>query len=135
MKVLLIRSRYRADGIFGEFKIYPGGTVCQSLEHAYQNADGTYSPKIPAGVYQCSLRHSPKFERELYEVKNVPGHTDILIHAGNYNEDSDGCILIGQGLGRKLNNGFMITSSIKALENFMAIEHGADFDLTIEDDK
>ncbi len=47
---------------------------------------------IPPGVYQLRKRWSPKFQRPLYEVQDVPGRTHILIHAANYTSQLRGCI-------------------------------------------
>ena len=50
---------------------------------------------IPEGVYRCRLSWSPKFQKVLPEVLEVPGFTGIRIHSGNRHEDSEGCVLIG----------------------------------------
>jgi hypothetical protein len=60
-------------------------------------------------------------EFETFEVMNVPGHWGILFHVGNYNEDSEGCILVGEGLGRRYKNGVMLTNSKKAFAKLMAL--------------
>lgn len=49
---------------------------------------------IPFGEYKVEPWLSKKFGRCL-KVLNVPGREAILIHAGNYREDTKGCILIG----------------------------------------
>ena len=53
---------------------------------------------IPAGEYEVRLTWSPRYKRWLPEVMNVPGRTGIRIHAGNYPQDTKGCILIGERL-------------------------------------
>ena len=50
--------------------------------------------RIPAGEYLCKPFSGTKY-KDVYEVTNVKGRTAILIHAGNYEEDTLGCILIG----------------------------------------
>lgn len=54
---------------------------------------------IPAGVYQVAFMPAAANPKHgaCWEVQNVPGRSDILIHSGNNEADSDGCILIGQG--------------------------------------
>lgn len=62
---------------------------------------------IPAGEYQCSIVRSPRFGR-VFHVRDVPGRSAILIHAGNFAGDekrgwrtnSYGCILPGLRAGR-----------------------------------
>lgn len=54
---------------------------------------------VPAGVYTVKRmppEANPK-HGECFELQNVPGRTDILIHAGNDEAASDGCILVGFG--------------------------------------
>lgn len=53
---------------------------------------------IPIGTYSCKKRRSHRFNRELWEVLDVPGRTGILIHNGNSVKDTFGCILIGRSL-------------------------------------
>lgn len=61
---------------------------------------------IPAGDYEVTLHDSPRFGKT-YWVRNVPGRSSILFHAGNLAGDigigwkthSEGCILVGKKLG------------------------------------
>ena len=50
---------------------------------------------IPDGRYRIIMRQSPKFGY-VPELLNVPGYTDVLIHAGNSDKDTAGCILVGR---------------------------------------
>jgi len=52
---------------------------------------------IPAGEYKVKKRFSPKF-RNHFHVQNVPNRSYILIHAGNYNYQIQGCVLVGKRL-------------------------------------
>lgn len=70
---------------------------------------------IPAGTYAVKLmaaadnpRHGPS-----WEVQDVPERTDILFHAGNDADDSEGCILVGYGF-----QGRAITFSAEAYRRF-----------------
>ena len=51
---------------------------------------------IPAGRYLCRRIISPKFG-ETFEITNVPGRSHVLFHAGNRDDDTEGCVLIGHG--------------------------------------
>ena len=53
---------------------------------------------IPFGTYDVDLGYSPKFNRVMPKLLNVPGFTGILMHMGNTDKDTEGCILLGQGI-------------------------------------
>ena len=54
--------------------------------------------RIPAGIYEVRPRVSPKFGKCFRLVGTEP-RTEILIHAGNTAEDTEGCILVGSYFG------------------------------------
>lgn len=56
--------------------------------------------QIPVGTYSIEIRYSPRFNRPLPHLLEVPGRTDILIHAGNWPRDTEGCILVGLQKGQ-----------------------------------
>ena len=121
MKFILRRNTFEKDGIFGELLDEKYNHICMTLEHAYLQPDGTYEPKLPDGEWKAVYEFSQKFGRKLWELKDVPGHTEIKFHVGNYNADSDGCILLGQFIGHRQDGGRMITNSKETLERFHAI--------------
>jgi len=51
---------------------------------------------IPQGTYDLTIRHSPRFNRAMPHVEDVPGHTGILIHWGNWAKDTEDCLLVGR---------------------------------------
>jgi len=51
---------------------------------------------IPAGTYNVTLRFSPKHQRMVPHVEDVPGFEEIEIHWGNYPHDTEGCLLVGE---------------------------------------
>lgn len=68
---------------------------------------------IPTGTYTVKMTYSPKYNRNMPEVLDVPGFSGIRIHSGNTAKDSLGCIL----LGRNTKVG-MITESRKTCKEF-----------------
>jgi hypothetical protein len=53
---------------------------------------------IPQGQYHC-VRCNHPIHGLCFELKDVPGHTGILIHTGNGAEDTKGCLIPGMELG------------------------------------
>ena len=49
---------------------------------------------IPAGTYNIELRFSPHFQKILPHIINVPGFSEILMHPGNTELDTEGCVLV-----------------------------------------
>lgn len=68
----------------------PHGRTCRCPEKVYART------AIPAGTYKITMEHSPRFKRVLPLLHDVPHFLGILIHSGNDEEDSAGCILVGK---------------------------------------
>lgn len=50
---------------------------------------------IPAGTYKVTMEYSPRFKRKLPLLHNVPHFIGILIHSGNDESSSAGCLIVG----------------------------------------
>ena len=128
--ITIARTDYRSDGIFSDLSFDGEGRFCVTLEHAYDDGRGGYQPKVQPGVYTCvrgthSLHNGVPFET--FEVLGVTGHSGILFHAGNYNRDSEGCILVGHTIATDPNTGAeMVTGSKAQFAEFMARLDGVD---------
>jgi hypothetical protein len=53
---------------------------------------------IPPGTYEAVMTFSPKFKRVLPWLQNVPYFTEIMMHGGNTDENTWGCILMGDAV-------------------------------------
>jgi hypothetical protein len=92
---------------------------------------------IPPGTYRCEIVQSPKFGR-VYGLRDVPGRSNILIHAANYGGDKAkglrcellGCIAPAMTVG-KLNGQMAGLSSKVALAEFMAWAGGEPLELEV----
>jgi hypothetical protein len=110
----LIRSESTDEGTFGTLII--GDEQLFTAEPPWRNNERNVSC-IPYGKYECvysvSMKHGP-----VYRVQNVPGRTDILIHAGNiagdklmgFKSHSDGCIMPGSRKGKILKQKAVVSS-------------------------
>lgn len=125
MDLTLKRNQWLSTGIFGTLFDLNSNQIAVTLEHAYLQPNGLFEPKIPVGAYTCRRGMHQLFGMEYpfetFEITNVPGHLNILFHPGNYNQDSSGCVLLGQ---QATNN--MITNSRNTFERFMDREEGED---------
>lgn len=66
---------------------------------------------IPEGVYDCVPHNGGRF-KGVWKLKDVPGRSYILIHAGNWSKDVEGCIAVGQYLS---DTQFMVMNSRHAI--------------------
>lgn len=128
MNLILVRQFYRQDGIFGTLFKESGGPICFTGEHAYEDHEGLYVPKVLEGEYTL-LKGSHLLKGmiapfETYEIQGVPGHTGILFHSGNVpNEDSDGCILTATEVNTQGDSWVLKRSKI-AFEKMMFLQKG-----------
>ena len=81
----LFSVEHRYSGSTGQYKEYLT-PICDTLE----NTDYL----IPALIYRIAVTNSPRFNRPLPVLCQVPGRTGIRIHRGTQPEHSRGCILV-----------------------------------------
>lgn len=131
MDLVLARSSKRPDGIFSQLLTSEEHEVCMTLEHSY---DG--EPKLGPGRYVCErgthqLKSGHPFET--FEITGVPGHSGMLFHPGNYNDDSKGCVLTGDAIAENAaTHDEMLTNSRVAFARFMKLQEGVnEFWLTV----
>lgn len=116
------------DGTFGILRINKS-VFCATLEPPDRfNAVSTSC--IPAQQYLCDRYSSAKFP-DTFIVRNVPGRSAILFHAGNTVKNTQGCILLGETIV-KLRGDRGIKNSGATFLGFMAEMSGQlGFHLTI----
>lgn len=95
MKLTLQRTRVSKTCTFGELSI-DRTFECYTLEDLIREVKTPKETAIPAGEYKVILSFSNRFKKELPELLDVPNFTGVRIHSGNTNEDTEGCILVGQ---------------------------------------
>lgn len=83
---------------------------------------------IPPGAYEASrCRASPDYDFQdsprfgnTFQVRNVPGRAQILFHRGNIDDDTHGCILVGESFNPVLGKPG-ITASREGFAEFLQI--------------
>lgn len=135
----LVRQQSTDQGTKGTITLRNGNYEIEmkTLELPWKNNQSQYSC-IPKGTYKCSIVNSPKFGR-VYNVKDVPNRTAILIHRGNtagdknkgYKSDVLGCILLGL---THSNNGTqtIVANSRPAVAAFQNFFDNQPFEITIK---
>ena len=109
--ITLTRVTYAADGTLGVLHD-DNNAYCVTLEDPWNNNQVGISC-IPTGQYKVSPHTGTHF-RNVWILQDVPGRSAILIHAGNSQADTQGCILVGMSY---VPDQTRITDSQKALSN------------------
>jgi hypothetical protein len=102
MELKLVRYAFSSVCSIGDLLVN-GEYFCKTLEDTDRKleCDGVKlygKTAIPRGTYSVILDWSPRFQRELPHVLDVPGFAGIRIHPGNKAEDTEGCILVGSNV-------------------------------------
>lgn len=81
---------------------------CSTIEDKYRDLSKekkVYGETcIPFGTYKVIINMSPKYGRLMPRLLDVPHFDGILIHSGNTEQDSAGCLLVGKRSGQKVIN-------------------------------
>jgi hypothetical protein len=86
---------------------------------------------IPTGTYQLGRVNSPKFGPGTWEIQDVPNRSNILLHAGNTQNDVSGCLAVGLGVFGQLQG---VSTSRQAIENlYLTLASKITEEITIRD--
>ena len=93
---------------------------CYTLELPWNDNKKSISC-IPKGEYNVEKRQSTKYKNH-FHVLDVPNRSYILIHQGNYNWHTKGCILVGKTLTDINGDGLRdVTSSVSTMNKLNEI--------------
>tara|TARA_B100000287_G_C20582194_1_gene760806 strand:+ start:593 stop:1180 length:588 start_codon:yes stop_codon:yes gene_type:complete len=106
MKLDVVRTQFGKDATNGMLFIN-GVFECYTLEDEVRDVKVHSETAIPLGEYEIKLRTEGGFHKKyttrygamhkgMLWLQNVPGFTWILVHTGNTDEHSAGCLLIGE---------------------------------------
>lgn len=97
MNYILTRVCSSEKGTFGVLT-YNGEPLCVTCEDPW-NDNKTSISCIPVGDYSVEKFNGNRF-KDVWEIKNVPGRSVILIHGGNTIDDTHGCVLVGRSFSK-----------------------------------
>lgn len=140
MKLEIIRRYAGKTCVIGKFKVLGDDDKilfeCFSLEEDKEGVERNKDLRIPEGIYDLK-RHSPsRFENTLRSITKkdddtminvyndeIPASRAILIHWGNTDKDTQGCILLGL---TKDNNNESVGQSRQACKEFYDLMYNQD---------
>lgn len=94
--IAILKRKYSDKQTIGKLEFTDKNGVVNTfcaLERPWVNNTKSISC-IPEGKYIVNKHYSPTF-KECFRIVDVPGRSEILIHHGNYVNDTKGCILVG----------------------------------------
>jgi hypothetical protein len=128
MKLRLERRFFGEEYTISDLMVN-GDKLCEVIEDKVRdlNEDGDLNDPgegkvfgetaIPYGTYEIDLTMSPKFQRLLPILIDVPHFTGIRIHRGNTAKDTHGCLLPGENKAK----GQVLNSTIYEMDIVSAI--------------
>jgi len=119
MRILV--ARYKSSSEWTLSKVYLDGDFeCFGLEDEKREVKKMHETRIDEGTYKVTLRtfggHHERYKKKFPEhegmlwIRDVPKFSDILIHIGNTEKDTSGCLLLGTLVNEK--NGTVSGSTI-----------------------
>lgn len=143
MKIKIIRRYVANTCVIGKFRVFDDNENilldCFSLEEDKEGLEREQDLRVPAGIYNLKRHVASSFnekgKKEVAGVKvlkdddsvinifnnDVPFDRHILIHWGNTDKDTKGCILLGL---TKDNNNERIGQSRQACKEFYDLMYG-----------
>ena len=106
VKLTVVRTQFGTDATNGLLFI-DGIFECYTLEDQYQAVKVMHETCIPEGTYDIKFRKTGGFHAKYTEryknahygmlhIQDVPNFTYILIHTGNTDEHTSGCLIVGE---------------------------------------
>lgn len=103
---------------------------CYTLEDQFQEVKVRKETRIPAGKYEIVIQRQetpktlsyrkryPNWFKNHLMLKDVPGFVGIYIHIGNSDDDSEGCILLGDNADNNRIGPGSVSNSTQAFIRF-----------------
>ena len=152
MKLKVLRYSSQEDSTSGALFNITNGVefLCYTLEDEFRDVKISGETRIPAGTYKLKFRkvggfherytrRFPEIHKGMLEVVGVPNFDYILIHCGNDDDDTAGCLLVGDSQENNLvrKSGFVgkSTQAYKRIYPIIAeaLEEGKEVTITYID--
>lgn len=152
MKLEVLRYSSEKDSTLGALFDVTNGRkfLCYTLEDEYREEKVMHETRIPAGTYKITLRtwggfheryskRFPEIHQGMLWIREVPNFEYILIHCGNDDDDTSGCLLVGDTQTSNVNgsDGFVGSSTLayKQIYPYIAnaIKEGEEVSITYVD--
>jgi hypothetical protein len=105
--------------------------ICFTLEDEYRAVKLKGETRIPSGRYEIRLRAVGGFHEKykgkfpfhigMLHLQNVPNFEYILIHCGNSQGDTEGCILVGNTITQNVTGAGFLADSVSAYKRLYPI--------------
>lgn len=130
MQLKLKRTQHLPNATLGTLTIDGVKTdPIYTLENPKRKTDK--DNRIPAGTYKCKPYSGTKY-KDVYIVENVPNRSAILFHWGNTSKDTEGCLLLGNRIG-KIGSEPAVLDSKQCFARFRSLIGKNEFTLVVED--
>lgn len=153
MELEVLRISSQKDSTNGILFDVTGGErkfLCYTLEDEYREDKVAGETRIPAGTYRVTLRTTGGFHgryvkkygdmhKGMLWVRDVPNFEYILIHTGNNDSHTAGCLLVGDSQQANFGSSDgMVGSSVNAYKRIYppiaeALEQGQEVTITYID--
>lgn len=136
MNLRLERLSSDGDSTIGSLFV-DGKFICATVEDEFRADKLIHETRIPAGTYGIKLRavggfhertlarYGADWHKGMLWLQNVPGFEFILIHTGNTDDDTSGCIIVGMTANVNADGGGSIANSRPAYEKLYPIVRDA----------
>lgn len=147
MKLEVLRYNDNGESTLGLMKVN-GKFFCYTLEDEYREVKVKHDTRIPSGTYKITLRNEgtltqkysqkfPGIHKGMLWVRDVPNFEYIYIHVGNNDDNTSGCILVGNTANNNNEGEGFIGDSRKAYTNLYkeilsAMDRGEEIEIEIK---
>lgn len=152
MKLWVERYGFGHDSTLGKLYDMTEGRpefVCYTLEDERRKVKVKHETAIPVGIYRIDYHKSSRFKERyakryewhrdgwMLQLQDVPGFEGILIHPGNTDDDTSGCLLPGTK-PVFVSGEFEVSGSVKAYKKLYlrvanALDRGEEVFITISE--